>query len=294
MQLDPEAVAELVIHAVDTAMAPLLERLAVAEALLKQMDGLRDRVLTLEVKSAQPVDLGDIRDRLVQVESRTPTKELWDQLSTARLQSVEHQVKRDDTVGAELAVLGERLKSLEDIRDRVLTLESKAAGPSLADMAITELRTKQATLETKLFDDTDARAIAAVSERLAVVETRGSMPGPAGEKGKDGADGLGFDDLVLEQLGERGLTVKAVRGDRVKDIGTLTFPVDIYRGVYVEGKAYERGDGVTWGGSEWHCNESTSSKPGDGSKAWTLKVKRGRDGKDGRDAVTLPVVRAGA
>jgi hypothetical protein len=28
-------------------------------------------------------------------------------------------------------------------------------------------------------------------------------------------------------------------------------------------------------------------------KAWTLIVKRGRDGKDGRDAVTTPVVAIG-
>ena len=57
-----------------------------------------------------------------------------------------------------------------------------------------------------------------------------------------------------------------------------------------DGKTYERGDGVTWAGSEWHCNEPTTTKPGDGSKAWTLKVKRGRDGKDGRDAMTAPVL----
>jgi integrin beta 3 len=92
--------------------------------------------------------------------------------------------------------------------------------------------------------------------------------------------------------GERGITVRFVKGDRVKDF-PITFPVEIYRGVYVDGKTYERGDGVTWGGSEWGCNEATNAKPGDGSKAWTLKVKRGRDGKDGQDAPSLAVVKVG-
>ncbi|MNL68407.1 hypothetical protein D3C87_1931240 [compost metagenome] len=41
---------------------------------------------------------------------------------------------------------------------------------------------------------------------------------------------------------------------------------------------------VTFGGSLWHFNGAEdggeASKPGDGSKAWTLAAKRGRDGKD--------------
>jgi hypothetical protein len=66
-----------------------------------------------------------------------------------------------------------------------------------------------------------------------------------------------------------------------------------FEGVYQDGKSYEFGHLVTWAGSSWHCNEPTTTKPGDGSKAWTLMVKRGRDGKDGRDAVTVPVVSVG-
>jgi hypothetical protein len=48
---------------------------------------------------------------------------------------------------------------------------------------------------------------------------------------------------------------------------------------------------VTSGGSCWHCNEPTTTKPGEGSKAWRLMVKRGRDGKDGLNAPTVPVVK---
>lgn len=116
---------------------------------------------------------------------------------------------------------------------------------------------------------------------------RDGMPGVPGHPGTDGArgvngqDGLGFDDLAVLHDGERTVTWRYLKGDKIKEY-SVVFPIDIYRGVWVEGKTYERGDGVTWGGSEWHCNEPTNSKPGDGSKAWTLKVKRGRDGKDGK------------
>jgi integrin beta 3 len=122
------------------------------------------------------------------------------------------------------------------------------------------------------------------------------LPGGSGEKGKDGLDGkdgLGVDDLTLEHDGERTVTVKAIRGEQVKTIGTVVFPVAIYRGIYVEGKAYSPGDSVTWAGSEWHCHTPTASKPGDGSKAWTLKVKRGRDGKDGQGGPRGPEGPAG-
>ena len=109
---------------------------------------------------------------------------------------------------------------------------------------------------------------------------RDGAPGLAGADGKDGADGLGFGDLAVEHDGERTITIKAQRGELVRTLGIVTVPVAIYRGVWVDGKAYDPGDSVTWGGSEWHCFMATTSKPGDGSKAWTLKVKRGRDGKD--------------
>lgn len=56
-----------------------------------------------------------------------------------------------------------------------------------------------------------------------------------------------------------------------------------YCGVFVAGKTYEKGDCVTYAGSLWHCDaDATTTRPGDGAPGWTLTVKRGRDGKDGR------------
>lgn len=135
--------------------------------------------------------------------------------------------------------------------------------------------------------------IGTMRERLAKVETLGPVPGPPGPAGKDGLDGLGFDDLGVTQRDDRSFTITAAHGDVVKEIGTASFAIDLYRGVWLEGKAYEPGDGVTWAGSEWHCSAATTTKPGDGSKAWTLKVKRGRDGKDGKDGGPGPIGPAG-
>lgn len=93
--------------------------------------------------------------------------------------------------------------------------------------------------------------IGELRERVAVCETRSPEPGPAGQPGPPGP--IGPD-------GKPGLR---------------------YLGVFVAGKTYDLGDCVTWDGSLWHCHsETTTAKPGDGSKTWQLIVKRGRDGKD--------------
>jgi len=97
-----------------------------------------------------------------------------------------------------------------------------------------------------------------------VLETRPPMPGPAGQDGAPGAPGPPGAD------GTPGL---------------------VFRGVFVDGQIYDRGHLVTWAGSSWHCNSTTTTKPGEGSKAWTLMVKRGRDGKDGAPGPAGPAGR---
>jgi hypothetical protein len=101
--------------------------------------------------------------------------------------------------------------------------------------------------------------VGALAARLAVVETREPVPGPAGPigppgpAGKDGADG---------KDGAPGLR---------------------YCGVYVRGKTYDLGDLVTAGGSAWYCRTTTTNAPGN-SGDWSLMVKRGRDARE-RQAV---------
>lgn len=112
---------------------------------------------------------------------------------------------------------------------------------------------------------------------------RDGIDGKDGAAGLDGKDGLGFDDMTAEMEDDgRVLCLRWVRGEQRKEV-RITTGLTIYRGVFQEGHTYERGDLATWGGSVWHCNAETGEKPGDGSKTWTLAVKKGRDGKDGKD-----------
>jgi hypothetical protein len=145
--------------------------------------------------------------------------------------------------------------------------------------ATADLRRRQEATERDLAHLADVvKDASALRERVAVLETRPPVPGPPGQ---NGADGVGFDDLVVDHDGERAFTVKAIRGEVVKVLGTFTVPVSLYRGVWTETRTYAPGDSVTAAGAEWHCHTATTTKPGDGSKAWTLKVKRAKDGKDG-------------
>lgn len=121
---------------------------------------------------------------------------------------------------------------------------------------------------------------------------RDGQPGVQGEKGLDGAhgkdgrdgidgkDGLGFDDLSLVHDGERGFKFVFTRGEQTKEFA-FSIPALIYRGVFVDGRAYVKGDVTTWGGAAWACHSDTTTKPGDGSKDWQLMVKRGAEGKPG-------------
>lgn len=103
--------------------------------------------------------------------------------------------------------------------------------------------------------------------------------GKDGERGPPGRDALRVQDidLTLEPDG-RTLLITLDDGD-VSFAAEIGIPTMIYRGVFKDGDAYERGDTVTWAGSLWHCDLPTKDRPGEGSDAWTLAVKRGRDAK---------------
>jgi hypothetical protein len=163
------------------------------------------------------------------------------------------------------------LLALEPLVGRVKALEARVADPA-AGAAVAEL----------------TKDVGLLRERLAAVEVKPLIPGPAGRDGapgQAGADGLGYDELGVERRGDRELVVVASRDGRTKEIGRLAFAWPAYRGVYAPGAAYAPGDLVTWGGSVWHCDHATTSRPETptGAAAWTLAIKRGRDGRDRRD-----------
>ncbi len=121
------------------------------------------------------------------------------------------------------------------------------------------------------------------------MKTLGRVIGKDGDAGRDGKDGLSFEDFNfdVEHDGERVFTLKWSNAGKeiVKRFGV---PAMIYRGVFKEGETYRSGDIVTWGGSLWHCREETTQKPLDNAAAWQLAAKRGRDGKPGPVQVARP------
>ena len=106
------------------------------------------------------------------------------------------------------------------------------------------------------------------------------LDGKDGERGKDGLDGVGFDDLRVEYDGERKLEFIFIKGENEKRF-TFKLPVPLDRGVWKPGD-FEKGDGVSHGGSWWIAQIDTSGKP-ELTKEWRLAVKRGDRGKDGVD-----------
>jgi hypothetical protein len=130
---------------------------------------------------------------------------------------------------------------------------------------------------------TEARAeVSLLRERLAIVEARDPVPGPAGPAGKDGeAFTAGELECVQAPDDPRLVTLQFRKGDTVTPAGQLHFRgVPQFCGVYQAGVRYEPGDLVTVQGSVWHCNAATSDRPTDRATGWTLAVKCGRDGKD--------------
>jgi hypothetical protein len=154
-----------------------------------------------------------------------------------------------------------------------------AADPviALADVLETVVKAALAPLVGRIraLEATAAVAdIAAVPLRLAALEGGRELAGPPGPPGPPG---LGFESYGIEYDGDRTLIHKWARGDQHFEVA-IKLPTPIYRGVFVAGKTYERGDCVTADGSLWHCNaETTMIRPGGGAAAWTLAVKRGQN-----------------
>jgi hypothetical protein len=297
-------------------------RLTTLEAVTDGLSSVRDRLTTVETKAAQPpavLPQGPtdaeieilVRDRLEPL-----TKEVGG--LSLRVGAVETRPMPEPAPVTPIAAgpsvaevelsLRDRLepltKKLDDLTLRVGAVEARptpepmsvtpvAAGPSVAEIELS-LRDRLEPLTKQL---------AGLSERVAVIEVKAPTPGPAGvagtngldgKDGKDGADGLGFDDMDVEYDGDRTVLFKFVRGSQTKS-WPLVFPFQKYQGVYQQGKAYDMGDTVTWASQLWHCNESTVLAPGDGVKAWQLCVRKGRDGRDGKDFTpqAAPVVSVG-
>lgn len=126
----------------------------------------------------------------------------------------------------------------------------------------------------------DGDSVDVMTVKAMIDEAVKSLPAP-----KDGSDGLGFDDLdVVETDG--GFMLQFVRGDRVKEV-RLPIPRDC--GTFKIGTVYNRGDGVTDGGSFWIAQKDGVTERPSSCDGWRLAVKKGKDRSDpvklsGRDS----------
>lgn len=99
---------------------------------------------------------------------------------------------------------------------------------------------------------------------------------PVPKDGRDGLDGVGFDDLELVEDDRGRPILRCVKGEKVRE-----FRIDgAYCGVWKSGDSYLKGDRVTWSGSLFIARQDTTDKP-ETSAAWQLAVKHGKEGKPG-------------
>jgi hypothetical protein len=115
---------------------------------------------------------------------------------------------------------------------------------------------------------------------LGMIVGRDGLPGEPGPAGRDGLDGVSFDDMEVIDLDERHFRIRCARGDNIKEWTVRKYGF-FDRGVYKTGESYLQGDSVSFGGSLWIAQRDTTDKPGNGSDAWRMAVKHGRDGRDG-------------
>jgi hypothetical protein len=154
--------------------------------------------------------------------------------------------------------------------------------PAIADVVETVIKTALAPLlaRVKALESRPPAELGDLRARIATLEATPPREGPPGPPGAPGMDGAGLEGYTVDYDGERTFTHTWRAGGATKEL-RITVPIPIYRGVFLEDKIYERGDFVTVSGSLYHCDEDTTTRPGEGSKAWTLAVKRGKDDRGG-------------
>lgn len=103
-------------------------------------------------------------------------------------------------------------------------------------------------------------------------------------KPQDGRDALALENFDMS-LGEDGRTVTVTMkaGETILEKSVKIAAV-IDRETFKHDGAYEKGDGVSYGGSFWIAKcDNPQGVPGSGETDWRCAVKKGRDGKDLRE-----------
>lgn len=269
-----EATASIVREHVATATAPLIERIAALEARPVANDEMTDvvvlRLVQEEIAKIPPPENGKDADP-EQVASLV-AEEVGRAVAALPAPRDGKSVGVEDVAPLIEAEVGKAVAALpvpRSVKSVIINREGEAI------YAYSDGSTENVG-KVAGRDGTDADMAALqkwIDEQVA--ERVAAIPVP-----KDGRDGFNLEDFDIAK-GEDGRTfvLKFERGD-IRHEYELTFPAPVYCGIFKQGTEYQPGDLVTWGGCLWHCDKATTGKPD--SEDWTLAVKRGRDGKDGK------------
>jgi hypothetical protein len=125
--------------------------------------------------------------------------------------------------------------------------------------------------------------------RLIAVLSDGTVKDLGVFVGRDGADGLSFEDFTGEYVAERGFVLRASRGEVSRE---FVLPYMVHRGFWSEGKQAKAGESMTHDGALWIAKRETRAKPClENADDWILAARKGRDGQDGKHGIdkTKPV-----
>lgn len=265
-QFGAEIVSAVKSHVADT-LAPIMARIDAIEAKLavppevSPADLAAVRAFGEELRKAiddlpVPAELPDIPEMVKEAVAALPAPQDGKSVTVEDVRPLIEDAVQKAVSGLPKAKDGEPGKDGVGLAGAILSREGGLV------LTLTDGTTRD--LGIVVGKDADMVALRADVERMVA-----AIPKP-----KDGADGVGFDDLDLVD-GEDGVYLRFARGENVKQ---FRLPIVVDRGIYREGR-YQKGDGVTYGGSFFIAQEDTTDRPENG-KGWRLAVKRGRDGKD--------------
>lgn len=129
-----------------------------------------------------------------------------------------------------------------------------------------------------LFRADGGRLMAVMSD--GTTKDLGQFVGKDGEAGKDGRDGLGFEDVAAAVEDGFGV-LKFKRGDLEQAV-RFPLPTMKHIGFWQTGMSAKATETTTHDGSLWIALRDTKETPGYKSADWQLAARKGRDGADGK------------
>jgi hypothetical protein len=321
---DPEALAELVAVAIKTATAPLVARITALEqrpvitpkdgkdgepgpagkdadeaaliSLKSEIDSMRSQIKSLDV---QYLDIpAFVKTEIASAVGAIPAPKDGEPGQSVDPEEVRAMVKAavddipkpqdgrsvtvDDVGPVLLELVTKAVEALPKPKDGVSVVDALVDRDGHLVQTFSDGRTKVcAVVVGKDGRDVDMEAVKSL-----VVSEVAKIPPP--KDGKDGRDGrLDGGEITLVDLDPCTKQFQFSDGTPVKGSSLVPVPHLEDAGVWREDVTYRKGDGVSFGGSFFIAQKDNPGKP-ETDDSWRLAVKRGRDGRNGRDVVPGP------